>query len=91
MGTILAPTCVNQTMAYHENKAYFTIKNTYSLVVSKFFSSNWSYFFNSNLFKQNDLPVILDKLISILQFTMGRNTAYLPFLDIRISKTGNGI
>ena len=45
MGAILAPTCVNLTMTYHENKAYFTIKNTYNLVVNKFFSDNWSYFF----------------------------------------------
>ena len=37
MGTVLAPTYAKLTMAYHEIQVYFVIKNTYSLVVSKFF------------------------------------------------------
>ena len=40
MGTIFAPTYVNLTIAYHEIIVYFTIKNTYNLVVSKFFEEN---------------------------------------------------
>ena len=43
-GTVLAPTYANLTMAYHEVQVYFVIKNTYSLVVSKFFEENWFRF-----------------------------------------------
>ena len=41
MGTVFTPTYVNLTMAYHKIQVYFVIKNTYSLVVSKFFEENW--------------------------------------------------
>ena len=40
MGTVFAPTYPNLAMAYHEIQVYFVIKNTYSLLVSKFFEEN---------------------------------------------------
>ena len=39
-GPVCAPTYANVTMAYHEIQVYFVIKNTYNLVVSKFFEEN---------------------------------------------------
>ena len=40
MGTVFAPTYANLTIAYHEIQVCFVIKNTYGLVVSKFFQEN---------------------------------------------------
>ena len=75
MGAIFTPAYVNLTMAYHENKVYFTIKNTYYLVVSKFFEKNWSQFLdnweillNIRLVKPNDLLVILNQVNLNLQW-----------------------
>ena len=98
MGTVFAPTYANLTMAYHEIQVYFVIKNTYSLVVSKFFEENWFRFLddseillNTKLIKPNDLLTILNQVNPNLQFTMGRSTTNLPFLDIIINKTGTKI
>ena len=98
MGTVFAPTYANLTMAYHEIQVYFVIKNTYSLVVSKFFEENWFRFLddceillNTKLIKPNDLLTILNQVNPNLQFTMERSTTNLPFLDIMINKTGTKI
>ena len=89
MGTVFAPTYAN---------LYFVIKNTYSLVVSKFFEENWFRFLddceillNTKLIKPNDLLTILNQVNPNLQFTMERSTTNLPFLDIMIYKTGTKI
>ena len=98
MGTVFAPTYANLTMAYHEIQVYFVIKNTCSLVVSKFFEENWFRFLdncqillNTKLIKPNDLLTILNQVNPNLQFTMERSTTNLPFLDIMINKTGTKI
>ena len=98
MGTVFAPTYSNLTMAYHEIQVYFVIKNTYSLVVRKFFEENWFQFLddceilmNTKLIKPNDLLTILNQVNPNLQFTMERSTIYFPFLDIMINKTGTKI
>ena len=44
MGITFAPTYVNLTMVYLANQVYFITKNTYNLVVSKFFEENRLYF-----------------------------------------------
>ena len=95
MGTVFAPTYANLTMAYHEIQVYIVIKNTYSLVVSKFFEENWfqflddcEIFLNTKLIKPNDLLTILNQVNPNLQFTMQRSTTKIPFLDIMISKPG---
>ena len=69
MVTVLASTNANLTMAYHEIQVYFVIKNTYSLVVSKFFEENWFRFLdhceillNTKLVKPNDLLTILSQV-----------------------------
>ena len=66
-------------MAYHEIQVYFVIKNTYSLVVSKFFEENWFRFLddseivlNTNLINPNDLLTILNQVNPNLQYTMER-------------------
>ena len=98
MGTVFAPTYANLTMAYHKIQVCFVIKNTYSLVVSKFFEENWFRFLddceillNTKLIKPNDLLTILNQVNPNLQFTMERSTTNLPFLDIMINKTGTKI
>ena len=55
-------------MAYHEIQAYFIIKNTYNLVVGKFFEENWSQvlddceiLLNTKLFKPNGFLTIFTK------------------------------
>ena len=82
-------------MAYHEIQVYFVIKNTYNLLVSKFFVENWFQFWdyceillNTKLIKPNTLLGILNQANLNLQFTMGRSTTNLPFLKIMITKTG---
>ena len=94
MGTVFAPTYANLTMAYHKIQVYYVIKNTYSLVVSKFFEENWFRFLdhceillNTRLIKPNDLLKILNQVNPSLQFTMERSTTSLPFLDIMINET----
>ena len=98
MGTVLAPTYANLTMAYHEIQVYFVIKNTYGLLVSKLFEENWFRFLddceillNTKLIKPNDLLTILNQVNPNLQFTMERSTTNLAFLDIMINKTGTKI
>ena len=95
MGTVFAPTNANLTMTYHEVQVYFIIKNTYNLVVSKFFKENWFLFLddseillNTKLIKPNNLLTIIIQVNSKLQFTIERSTTNLPFLDITINKTG---
>ena len=92
MSTVFAPTYANLTMAYHEIQFFFVIKNTYSLVVSKFFEENWFRFLddceivlNTKLIKPNDLLKNLNQVNPSLQFTMERSTANLRFLDIMIN------
>ena len=46
IGKVFAPTYANLTMTYHKIQVYFIIKNTYNLVVSKFFEDNWFRFSN---------------------------------------------
>ena len=94
MDTVFAPTYTNLTMAYHEIQVYFVIKNTYSLVVSKFFEENWFRFLddceillNTKLIESNDLLTNLNQVNPNLQFTMDRSATNLPFLDIMINKT----
>lgn len=67
MSTIFAPVYSNLTMAYHEVKVHFTIKNTQNLVASKEFEENLIQFLdsceiilNTNLTKPNDLQTILN-------------------------------
>ena len=67
MGTVFAPTYANLTIAYHEIQVYFIIKNTYDVVVRKFFQENWFRFLddcemllNTKLIKPNDLLKILN-------------------------------
>ena len=93
MGTVFAPTYANLTITYHKIQVYFVIKNTYSLVVSKFFEENWfrllddcEILLNTKLIKPNDLLTILNQVNPNLQFTMERSTTNLPFLDIMINK-----
>ena len=94
MGTVLAPTYANLTMVYHKIQVYFIIKNTYNLVVSKFFEENWfqflddcEIFLNTNLIKPNDLLTILNQVNPNLQFTMESSTTNLPYLDVMMNKT----
>ena len=98
MGTVLAPTYANLTMAYHEIQVYFIIKNTYNLVVSRFFEENWFRFLddseillNTRLIKPNDLLRILNQVNPNLQFTMERSTTNLPFLDNMSNKLGTKV
>ena len=98
MGTVFTPAYANLTMAYNEIQIYFVIKNTYSLVVSKFFEENWFRFLddceillNAKLIKPNNLRTILNQVNPNLQFTMERSTIKLPFSDIMINKTGTKI
>ena len=44
MSAVIASSNANFTMAYHKIQVYFIIKNTYKLVVSKFFEENWFQF-----------------------------------------------
>ena len=69
MGTVFAATYTNLRMAYHEFQVYFIIKNTYNLVVSKFFEENWFRFLddceillNTKLIKHNDLRTVLNQV-----------------------------
>ena len=69
MGTIFAPTYANPTMVYYEIQFYFVIKNTYNLVVSKYFGENRSRFLdnceillNTNIIKPNDLLTFLNEI-----------------------------
>ena len=94
MGTVLAPTYANLTMVYHKIQVYFIIKNTYNLVVSKFFEENWfqflddcEIFLNTKLIKPNDLLTILNQVNPNLQFTMESSTTNLPYLDVVMNKT----
>ena len=94
MGTVLAPTYANLTMVYHKIQVYFIIKNTYNLVVSKFFEENWfqflddcEIFLNTKLIKPNDLLTILNQVNPNLQFTMESSTTNLPYLDVMMNKT----
>ena len=98
MGTVFAPTYANLAMSYHKIQVYFIIKNTYSLVVSKFFEENWFRFLddceillNTKLIEPNDLLTILNQVNPKLQFTMERSTTNLPSLDIMLNKTGTEI
>ena len=82
-------------MAYQKLQVYFIIKNTYHLVVSKLFEENWFRFLNNcemllntNLIKPNNLQTILYQINPNLQFTMGRSTTNLLFLNIMINKPG---
>ena len=77
MGTVVAPTSANLTMAYHEIQVYLVIKNTYSLVVNKFFEENWLRFLDDceilliiKLIKSDDLLTILNQVNP--NFTMER-------------------
>ena len=95
---MIAPTYANLLMAYHEIQVYFIIKNTYNLVVSKFFEENWFRFLddceillNTKLVKPIDLLTILNQVNPNFQFTMERSTTNLPFLDIMTNKTGTKI
>ena len=98
MSTVFAPTYSNLRIGYHETQVYFIFKNTYKLVVNKFFEDNWFRFFddreillNTKLIKSNDLITILNQVNPNLQFTMKRSTTNLPFLNTMINKTGTKI
>ena len=69
MDTVFPPTYANLTMTYYEIQVYFIIKNTYSLVVSKFFEESWFRVLddceiplNTKLIKPNDLLTILNQV-----------------------------
>ena len=69
MGTIFAPTYANPTMVCYEIQFYFVIKNTYNMVVSKYFGENRSRFLdnceillNANIIKPNDLLTFLNEI-----------------------------
>ena len=88
VGTVFAHTYANLTISYHEIQVYFDIKNTNSLVVSKFFEENWFRFLdnceillNTKLIKANDLLTILNQVNPNFQFAMEISTTNLPFLD----------
>ena len=94
MGTVFAPNHAKLTMAYHEIQVYFIIKNTYKLVVSKFFEKHWFWFLNdceillsTKLIEPNELLTLLNQVNPNLQFTMERSTTNLQFLDIMINKS----
>ena len=98
MDTVFPPTYANLTMTYYEIQVYFIIKNTYSLVVSKFFEESWFRVLddceiplNTKLIKPNDLLTILNQVNPNLQFIMERSTKNLPFLNSFINKTGTKI
>ena len=63
MGKVFAPTYANLTMAYHDIQVYFIFKNTYNLIVSKFFeensfriSNNSKILLHTKLIKPADIP-----------------------------------
>ena len=98
MSTVFAPIYSNLRIGYHEIQVYFIFKNTYKLVVNKFFEDNWFRFFddreillNTKLIKSNDLLTILNQVNPNLQVAMKRITTNLPFLNIMINKTGTKI
>ena len=69
MGTAFAPTNANLTMAYHKIQICFIIKNTFNLVVSRFFEENWFQFLddcnnllNTKLIKPIDLLKYLNQV-----------------------------
>ena len=92
--SVFAVTYTNLEIAYHEIQVYFIIKNTYNLVVIKFFEKNWFRFLdhfeillNTKLINHNDLLTILNQVNCNLQYTMERSTTNLALLDIMINKT----
>ena len=77
----------------HEIHVYFIIKNTYKLVVSKFFEENWFQFlddseilWNTKLIKPNDFTNNFKPTKS--QLTTYNGETYYKFLDIILNKTG---
>ena len=98
MSIAFASTFTNLTIAHHKIEVYFIIKNTYNLVVSKFFGESsfrvlddGEILLNTKSIKPNDLLTVLNKVNPTLKFIMEWSTTNLPFLDIMISKTGTEI
>ena len=65
MSTIYAPAYANLIMGYCKVQGYFTIKNTYNLIVSKYFEENWFRFLD-------DCEILLNNVEKYYKFAIFR-------------------
>ena len=98
MGTIFAPTYATLTMGYLELKLYQVCEINFSANVRSFIFENWSRFLDdceilldSSLLTPEQLLEILNSLNQNIQFTMEKSTTEIPFLDIMIKRSDDGI
>ena len=77
-------------MGYYENKVYSINRQSYSLA-SKHFENSWFRYLDDCqvlLIKPDYLLLLLYQINNNIQFTIEKSQTRLPFLNIKINKSG---
>ena len=80
-------------MGYYENKVYSINRQSYSLA-SKHFENSWFRYLDDCqvlLIKPDYLLLLLYQINNNIQFTIEKSQTRLPFLNIKINKSGTKI
>ena len=98
MGTKMAPTYANLTLAYLEKTLYNNIRTTYTEEIAQYVENSWKRYIDDcfiiwdrNVDEVETLHSVLNSLNSKLTFTMDQSDATISFLDIQLIKQGETI
>ena len=98
MGTKMAPTYANLTLAYLEEKLYNNIRTKYADNFAQCFEQTWKRYlddcfiiWDNNVDEVENLHSELNNLHPKLVFTIDHSNSTLPFLDIKLIKQGGKI
>ena len=98
MGTIFAPTYATLSMGYFEIKLYSVCTFKYGELLAEHIKENWNRFLDdcytvlrSSQISPEELLLTLNSINPSIQFTMEYSKDQIPFLDILIKRSENGI
>ena len=98
MGAIFAPTYATLLIGYFEIKLYSVSAFRYRELLAEYIKENWNRFLydcyivlRSSQISPEELLLTLNSINSSIQFTMEYSKDQIPFLDILIKRSENGI
>lgn len=98
MGTKMAPTYANLTLAYLEEEFYTRLQNKYNEETSKRFEKSWKRYiddcfivWDTSIDDAEELHKELNTIHPQLKFTMEKSETEVAFLDISIKKEGKNV
>jgi hypothetical protein len=98
MGTKMAPTYANLTLAYLEETLYTKLKDKYTDTFSEYFEKAWKRYlddcfiiWDNSVDNINSLHIELNNLHPKLKFTMEQSETEISFLDITLKQENGNI